>query len=109
MTRPRLSGNHFDPTEVGITDRREKELSDLGFLSLCHYKNTDYAVFFGAGGHGKVVADAALAAGFTVEGFLDDAVQDGAPTFCEGTAPYMSPAVARGEVEDRAASEDRSA
>jgi type VI secretion system protein ImpC len=36
------------PTELGITDRREKELSDLGFLPLCHYKNTDYAVFFGA-------------------------------------------------------------
>lgn len=36
------------PTEIGITDRREKELSDLGFLPLCHYKNTDYAVFFGA-------------------------------------------------------------
>jgi len=35
------------PTEVPITDRREKELSDLGFLPLCHYKNTDYAVFFG--------------------------------------------------------------
>jgi type VI secretion system protein ImpC len=32
---------------VAITDRREKELSDLGFLSLCHYKNTDYSVFFG--------------------------------------------------------------
>lgn len=36
------------PTEVGITDRREAELSKLGFLPLCHYKNTDYAVFFGA-------------------------------------------------------------
>lgn len=36
------------PTEVAITDRREKEISDLGFLPLCHYKNTDYAVFFGA-------------------------------------------------------------
>lgn len=36
------------PAEIGITDRREKELSDLGFLPLCHYKNTDYAVFFGA-------------------------------------------------------------
>jgi type VI secretion system protein ImpC len=36
------------PTEVGITDRREFELSSLGFLPLCHYKNTDYAVFFGA-------------------------------------------------------------
>jgi len=36
------------PTEVGITDRREAELSKLGFLPLCHYKNTDYSVFFGA-------------------------------------------------------------
>ncbi len=36
------------PTEVGITDRREAELSKLGFLPLLHYKNTDYAVFFGA-------------------------------------------------------------
>ena len=35
------------PTEVGITDRREAELSKLGFISLSHYKNTDYAVFFG--------------------------------------------------------------
>ena len=35
------------PTETTITDRREAELSDLGFLPLCHYKNTDYAVFFG--------------------------------------------------------------
>ncbi len=36
------------PTEFAITDRREKELSDLGFMPLSHYKNTDYAVFFGA-------------------------------------------------------------
>jgi type VI secretion system protein ImpC len=36
------------PTEIGITDRREKELSDLGFLPLVHYKNQDYSVFFGA-------------------------------------------------------------
>lgn len=36
------------PTEIGITDRREAEMSKLGFLPLCHYKNTDYAVFFGA-------------------------------------------------------------
>ena len=36
------------PTEIGITDRREAELSKQGFLPLCHYKNTDYAVFFGA-------------------------------------------------------------
>jgi hypothetical protein len=36
------------PTEIGITDRREAELSNNGFLPLCHYKNTDYSVFFGA-------------------------------------------------------------
>ncbi|MEL4073149.1 type VI secretion system contractile sheath large subunit [Ochrobactrum sp. GPK 3] len=36
------------PSEVGIADRRDAELSKLGFLPLCHYKNTDYAVFFGA-------------------------------------------------------------
>lgn len=40
--------DHKCPTEIGITDRREAELSRLGFLPLCHYKNTDYAVFFGA-------------------------------------------------------------
>ena len=36
------------PTEVGITDRREFELSNQGFMPLSHYKNNDYAVFFGA-------------------------------------------------------------
>jgi len=36
------------PTETAITDRREKELSDLGFIALCHCKGTDYAAFFGA-------------------------------------------------------------
>lgn len=36
------------PTETAITDRREKELSDLGFMSLCHCKGTDYAAFFGS-------------------------------------------------------------
>lgn len=36
------------PTEIAITDRREKELSDLGFMPLVHCKNTDYAAFFGA-------------------------------------------------------------
>ena len=36
------------PTEMAITDRREKELSDLGFISLVHCKNTSYAAFFGA-------------------------------------------------------------
>ncbi len=35
------------PTEIAITDRREKELSDLGFVALCHCKGTDYAAFFG--------------------------------------------------------------
>ena len=36
------------PTEMAVTDRREKELSDLGFISLVHCKNTAYAAFFGA-------------------------------------------------------------
>ena len=36
------------PTEISITDRREKELSDLGFIPLVHCKNTNYAAFFGA-------------------------------------------------------------
>ena len=36
------------PTELAITDRREKELSDLGFIPLCHCKGTDYAAFFAA-------------------------------------------------------------
>jgi type VI secretion system protein ImpC len=36
------------PSEVGITDRREYELSNLGFQPLSHFKNSDYAVFMGA-------------------------------------------------------------
>lgn len=36
------------PTEIAIPDRREKELSDLGFIPLIHCKDTDYAAFFGA-------------------------------------------------------------
>ena len=34
------------PTEVPITDRREKELADQGFVPLVHCKDTDYAAFF---------------------------------------------------------------
>lgn len=34
------------PTEIAITDRREKELADLGFVPLIHLKGTDYAAFF---------------------------------------------------------------
>ncbi len=34
------------PTEVSITDRREKELADQGFVPLVHCKGTDYAAFF---------------------------------------------------------------
>jgi type VI secretion system protein ImpC len=36
------------PTEVAVTDRREKEFSDNGFIPLVHCKGTDYAAFFGA-------------------------------------------------------------
>jgi type VI secretion system protein ImpC len=34
------------PTEIAITDRREKELADQGLAPLVHCKNTDYAAFF---------------------------------------------------------------
>jgi type VI secretion system protein ImpC len=34
------------PTEIAITDRREKELADLGLIPLVHCKGTDYAAFF---------------------------------------------------------------
>jgi type VI secretion system protein ImpC len=34
------------PTETPITDRREKELADLGFIPLVHAKGTDKAAFF---------------------------------------------------------------
>lgn len=34
------------PTEVGVTDRREKELADQGLVPLVHCKGTDYAAFF---------------------------------------------------------------
>ena len=35
------------PTQVAITDRREKELNDLGFMAICHCKGTNKAAFFG--------------------------------------------------------------
>ncbi|MFW5640198.1 MAG: type VI secretion system contractile sheath large subunit [Thermodesulfobacteriota bacterium] len=34
------------PTEIAITDRREKELADIGFIPLVHCKGTDFAAFF---------------------------------------------------------------
>src|SRR4029078_10771612 len=34
------------PTEIAITDRREKELADSGFIPLVHCKGRDYAAFF---------------------------------------------------------------
>jgi len=34
------------PTEIAITDRREKELADAGFIPLVHCKGHDYAAFF---------------------------------------------------------------
>ncbi|WP_437588567.1 type VI secretion system contractile sheath large subunit [Sorangium sp. So ce1000] len=36
------------PVEVGVTDRRERELDELGFITLSPCKGQDYAVFFGA-------------------------------------------------------------
>ncbi len=35
------------PTETPITDRREKELNDAGFIALLHQKGTDRAAFIG--------------------------------------------------------------
>ena len=35
------------PTEIAISDRREFELSNLGFLPLLHSKASDFAVFMG--------------------------------------------------------------
>lgn len=35
------------PTEIAVTDRREFELSNLGFLPLIHNKGRDFAVFMG--------------------------------------------------------------
>jgi type VI secretion system protein ImpC len=35
------------PTETAITDRRENELNNLGFVAICHRKNSDQAAFFG--------------------------------------------------------------
>ncbi len=37
----------FCPTQVAITDRREKEINDLGFIALCHSKGSGKAAFFG--------------------------------------------------------------
>src|SRR5262245_7043024 len=36
------------PTEIAISDRREFELSNLGFLPLLHCKGRDFAAFLGA-------------------------------------------------------------
>ena len=35
------------PTEVLITDRREKELNDLGFIAIVNSKGSNFAAFFG--------------------------------------------------------------
>ncbi|OFX14194.1 MAG: EvpB family type VI secretion protein [Alphaproteobacteria bacterium RIFOXYD12_FULL_60_8] len=36
------------PTETSITDRRENELNNLGFIALVHKKGADQAAFFGS-------------------------------------------------------------
>ena len=35
------------PTQASISDRREKELNDLGFMAILHCKGSDKAAFFG--------------------------------------------------------------
>ena len=52
------------PTQVSITDRREKELNDLGFMAILHCKGSDKAAFFGGQTTGqpqKYTTDAANA------------------------------------------------
>ena len=52
------------PTQVAITDRREKELNDLGFIAALHCKGTNKAAFFGgqtANSPKKYLVDAANA------------------------------------------------
>src|SRR5439155_7359657 len=34
-------------TEVMVTEAREKELAELGFIALCHCPDTDLAAFYG--------------------------------------------------------------
>ncbi|MBV9928138.1 MAG: type VI secretion system contractile sheath large subunit [Acidobacteria bacterium] len=36
------------PTEIAITERRDREFADLGFIPLVHHKNRDFAAFFTA-------------------------------------------------------------
>jgi type VI secretion system protein ImpC len=36
------------PTEITLTERQENQLAELGFISLVHGKETDYAAFFSA-------------------------------------------------------------
>lgn len=45
------------PTEVAITDRRENELSELGFIALCYKKNSAQAAFFGGSTTNKPKTD----------------------------------------------------
>ena len=52
------------PTQVSITDRREKELNDLGFMAICHCKGSSKAAFFGGQSTNlpkKYLSDAATA------------------------------------------------
>src|SRR5438132_1250509 len=54
LPNPRDLAKVFDgvecewPTHIAISDRRQFELSNLGFLPLLHSKNRDFAVFMGA-------------------------------------------------------------
>src|SRR6516225_4308224 len=43
-----LSISRSSSTAIAISDRREFELSNLGFLPLLHSKGRDFAVFMGA-------------------------------------------------------------
>lgn len=63
------------PTEVPISDLRDQELGELGFMALCHCKGSDQAAFFGG-----------QTTGLPKKYFSDDA---NANARISATLPYM--------------------
>ncbi|MBX9703741.1 MAG: type VI secretion system contractile sheath large subunit, partial [Silvanigrellaceae bacterium] len=54
FTSPEGENTYKCPVECVITDRREKELNDVGFIGLCYRKNSSQAVFFSGRSFAKV-------------------------------------------------------